>query len=53
MLPHDSEPVRSAGRPIGSGRAAMIMVHGRNAGPENILELARLLPHPDYSFLAP
>jgi predicted esterase len=31
----------------------MIMVHGRNAGPENILELARLIPHPDYSFLAP
>lgn len=53
MLPHDSEPVLSAGRPLGSGRAAMIMVHGRNAGPENILELARLIPHPDFSFLAP
>lgn len=53
MLPHDSEPVLSAGRPLGSGRAAMIMVHGRNAGPENILELARLVPHPDFSFLAP
>ena len=53
MLPHDSEPVLSAGRPLGSGRAAMIMVHGRNAGPENILELARLVPHPDFTFLAP
>ena len=53
MLPHHSEPVLSAGRPLGSGRAAMIMVHGRNAGPENILELARLVPHPDFSFLAP
>jgi predicted esterase len=31
----------------------MIMVHGRNAGPENILELARLVPHPDFSFVAP
>jgi len=53
MHPHDAEPVLSAGRPMGSGRAAMIMVHGRHAGPENILELARLIPHPDYSFLAP
>jgi predicted esterase len=53
MQPHDAEPVLSAGRPIGSARAAMIMIHGRNAGPENILELARLLPHPGYSFLAP
>ena len=53
MLPHDAEPLRSAGTPLGSGRAAMIMIHGRNAGPENILELARLLPHPDFSFLAP
>ena len=53
MHPHQSEPVRSAGRPLGSGRAAMIMVHGRNAGPENILDLASLIPHPEYSFLAP
>ena len=53
MQPHDSEPVLSTGRPIGSARAAMIMIHGRNAGPENILELARLVPHPDYAFLAP
>jgi predicted esterase len=53
MQPHDSEPVLSMGRPIGSARAAMIMIHGRNAGPENILELARLVPHPDYAFLAP
>lgn len=53
MQPHDSEPVLSTGQPIGSARAAMIMIHGRNAGPENILDLARLLPHPDYAFLAP
>jgi len=53
MQPHQSEPLLSAGRPLGSGRAAMIMIHGRNAGPENILELASLIPHPEYSFLAP
>jgi phospholipase/carboxylesterase len=53
MHPHELEPLLSAGRPLGSGRAAMIMVHGRNAGPENILELASLIPHPEYSYLAP
>ena len=53
MHPHDTEPLLSAGRPLGSGRAAMIMIHGRNAGPENILELARLVPHPEYTYLAP
>ena len=31
----------------------MIMVHGRGAGPENILELAGLLAHPDFTYLAP
>lgn len=31
----------------------MIMLHGRNAGPENILELADLLPHSEFTFLAP
>jgi predicted esterase len=29
------------------------MLHGRNAGPENILELAGPLDHPAYAFLAP
>lgn len=31
----------------------MIMIHGRNAGPENILELAGPLRHPGFTFLAP
>jgi len=31
----------------------MIMLHGRNAGPHNILELADLLPNPGFTFLAP
>ncbi len=51
--PHAGQPVLSRGRPLGQGRAAMIMIHGRNAGPENILELATALPHPDFSYLAP
>jgi len=31
----------------------MIMIHGRNAAPRNILELAAAFPHPDFTFLAP
>jgi predicted esterase len=31
----------------------MLMLHGRNAGPENILELAGFLPHAGFSYLAP
>jgi glyoxalase family protein len=31
----------------------MILVHGRGAAPENILELADALAHPDFTYLAP
>lgn len=31
----------------------MIMVHGRNAGPENILDLVLALAHPEFTYLAP
>ena len=33
--------------------AAMIMIHGRNAGPENILDLVPVLQQPDFLYLAP
>jgi predicted esterase len=42
-----------AGRPLASARAAMIMIHGRNATPRSILELAGPLHHPDFAYLAP
>ncbi len=35
------------------GRAAMILVHGRGAGPANIMELAGPLAHPSFTYLAP
>jgi predicted esterase len=31
----------------------MILVHGRGAGPANILDLADALAHPDFTYLAP
>ena len=51
--PHAGQPVLTGGRPLGEGRAAMIMIHGRNAGPENILELAARFSHPEFTYLAP
>ena len=51
--PHGGQPVLTRGRRLGEGRAAMIMLHGRGAGPANIIELADALPHPDFTYLAP
>lgn len=42
-----------AGAPLGHGPAAVIMVHGRNAGPANILDLAPRLGRPALTYLAP
>jgi predicted esterase len=51
--PHAGQPVLAAGVPLASARAAAILVHGRNAAPRNILELATPLAHPGVAFLAP
>lgn len=53
MDPHAGQPVLTKGPGLAASRAVMLMLHGRNAGPENILELAALLPHPAFSYLAP
>lgn len=51
--PHAGRPVLTRGRPLGRGAAVMIMVHGRNASPEDILDLADTLEHPEFTYLAP
>jgi predicted esterase len=51
--PHAGQPVATAGTPIEQARAAMILVHGRNAAPANILDIARTLDRPGFAFLAP
>ncbi|HEV8150106.1 MAG TPA: dienelactone hydrolase family protein [Gemmatimonadales bacterium] len=53
MDPHAGQPVARLGPPVETSRAVLLLLHGRNAGPENILELAHLLPHPEFSYLAP
>ena len=51
--PHAGQPVELRGKPLGEGRAVMIMVHGRNAAPRNILDLVPALEHPRFTYLAP
>jgi predicted esterase len=51
--PHGGQPVRTAGVPLNSARAAVVMIHGRGATAESILTLAPALEMPDVAFLAP
>ena len=53
MQPHAGQPVRTMGVPVGESPAAMILVHGRNAEPANILELVPRFDRPRFSYLAP
>ena len=43
----------AAGAPLGTSPVVVIMVHGRNAAPANILDLLPRLDRPDLSYLAP
>lgn len=51
--PHQGQPVLTAGEPLASARAAMILVHGRGASAEDILMLAGELAQPGFAYLAP
>jgi predicted esterase len=55
--PHAGTRVVSAGAPLergsGEGRAVVIAIHGRNAEPENILDLESRLAVPHVTYLAP
>ncbi len=51
--PHQGQPLAMAGRPLREAAAAMVMVHGRGATAESILELASELRHPEFAYLAP
>lgn len=51
--PHEGQPVRTAGVPLAEARAAMVMVHGRGASADNILDLVPLLRMDGVAFLAP
>ena len=51
--PHQDQPLLQQGKPLHEAQAAMILVHGRGATAQSILELAAVLPHPEMAYLAP
>jgi predicted esterase len=51
--PHRDQPVLSIGPPLEESRGAVILVHGRNAAPANILTLVPSLDRPEFTYLAP
>ena len=53
LNPHQGQQVYHAGKPLGTAKATLILVHGRGATAPSILELAEELSHPDLAYLAP
>jgi len=51
--PHANQPVLTFGTPLDQAKAAMLMVHGRGAGAEDILYLAEELDATGFAYLAP
>ena len=51
--PHQGQPIRTAGKPLASARAAVLMLHGRGASAGDILSLAGELHQPGFTYLAP
>ncbi len=53
ISPHKAMPVVQAGDPLGTARAAMILLHGRGASAEDIMTVAAELTQPGFAYLAP
>lgn len=51
--PHQGEPVLATGAPLRRARAAVIMLHGRGASAEDIVNLADEFAYEDIAYLAP
>ena len=51
--PHRNAPVQTAGAPLDTSKAAVILVHGRGASAASILSLAQELDVADVAYLAP
>jgi phospholipase/carboxylesterase len=50
---HQDQPVETAGEPLESADAAVLMLHGRGASPGSVLALAREFDTQDVAYLAP
>jgi predicted esterase len=50
---HQGLPLLTRGAALDKAKAAMLMVHGRGASPQSILELAEELDEPGFAYVAP
>jgi predicted esterase len=50
---HQTQPIYSAGAPLATARAAMVMLHGRGASAQDILSIASEFDPGDVAYLAP
>jgi len=53
LAPHAGQPVVTLGAPLGAARVVVIALHGRNAAPRNILDLAPAIGNDRVTFVAP
>jgi predicted esterase len=53
MKPHEGQPILTAGTPLGQSATVAILLHGRNATPQDILEIVPVLNRPGVTYLAP
>ncbi len=53
MKPHAGQPLAHTGAPLGTSAVVMIMVHGRNAAPANILSFVPAFGRSGITYLAP
>ncbi len=51
--PHGGAPTAHRGASLADAKAAMVLVHGRGASAESILEIAGVLARPELCYLAP
>jgi phospholipase/carboxylesterase len=51
--PHGNQPVLAAGRKLPEAAGAVILVHGRGASAEDVLDLGREFDRPELAYLAP
>ena len=51
--PHQGQEILMSGKDLADAGAAMILIHGRGASAEDIMELSLHLPHPEAVYLAP
>jgi predicted esterase len=50
---HQGQALHRAGEPLGSARAAMVLVHGRGASAADIMTVGAELMQPGFAYLAP